>query len=57
MDREIRKEKNIADIDDLRKILGEVWNNIQLDTILAPLVGVPRRLAECVKLRCKRTAY
>ena len=57
MDREIRKEKNIADIDDLRKRLGEIWNNIQLDTIRAPLAGVPRRLAECVKLRGKRTTY
>ena len=52
-----RQEKNIADIDDLRKRLGEIWNNIQLDTIRAPLAGVPRRLAECVKLRGKRTAY
>lgn len=57
MDREIRKEKNIADIDDLRKRLGEIWNNIQLDTIRAPLAGVSRRLAECVKLRGKRTTY
>ena len=51
MDREIRKEKNIADIDDLRKRLGEIWNNIQLDTIRAPLAGVPRRLAECEAAR------
>jgi transposase len=57
MDREIRKQRNVPNIESLKRRLKKIWNNIPKETIRASVDSMPRRLDACIKLRGERTSY
>jgi hypothetical protein len=57
MDREIRKKRNIQDINQLQKKLKKIWKTIPLELVRASVDSMPRRLDACIKLRGERTSY
>jgi hypothetical protein len=57
LDREIRKHKNVKDIDDLKKRLRRIWNKMPIDVIRVPVASMTKRLKQCLALQGRRTSY
>jgi transposase len=49
--------KKIKDIPALKRHLTEIWNNLDMNVIRASVESLPKRMAECIKRKGKRTDY